>query len=39
MRRGAGGGRELEFEFATGPNYFFEIAKLRAARMLWAQVM
>lgn len=29
--------RGLTFVFATGSNYFFEIAKLRAARMLWAQ--
>lgn len=27
----------LTFVFAVGSNYFFEIAKLRAARMLWAQ--
>jgi methylmalonyl-CoA mutase len=27
----------VEFVFAAGSNYFFEIAKLRAARMLWAQ--
>ncbi len=25
------------FRFAVGSNYFFEIAKLRAARLLWAQ--
>ena len=25
------------FVFAIGSNYFFEIAKLRAARMLWAR--
>ena len=29
--------REIEFVFAVGSTYFFEIAKLRAARMLWAQ--
>lgn len=29
----------LVFVFATGSNYFFEIAKLRAARMLWAQAV
>ncbi|MDR3754514.1 MAG: methylmalonyl-CoA mutase family protein [Terracidiphilus sp.] len=27
----------LEFSFAVGSNYFFEIAKFRAFRMLWAQ--
>lgn len=31
--------RGLEFVFAIGPYYFIEIAKLRAARMLWAQVV
>src|SRR5215469_3478405 len=30
---------EIEFVFDTGPIFFFEIAKLRAARLLWAQVM
>lgn len=29
--------RPMEFVFAVGANYFFEIAKLRAARILWAQ--
>ncbi|MDR1728979.1 MAG: methylmalonyl-CoA mutase family protein [Acidobacteriota bacterium] len=29
---------EMEFVFAAGPSYFNEIAKLRAARLLWAQV-
>lgn len=29
----------LGFVFAVGSNYFFEIAKLRAARMLWAQAV
>jgi methylmalonyl-CoA mutase len=29
--------REIEFVFAVGSTFFFEIAKLRAARMLWAQ--
>ena len=28
---------EPEFVFAVGSNYFFEIAKLRAARLLWAR--
>jgi methylmalonyl-CoA mutase len=31
--------REMEFVFAIGPSYFLEIAKLRAARLLWAQVI
>jgi len=31
--------RKVEFVFAVGPTYFFEIAKLRAARMLWAQAV
>ena len=26
----------LQLSFAAGPNYFFEIAKLRAARLLWS---
>jgi len=30
--------RNLHFTFATGPVYFLEIAKLRAARMLWALI-
>jgi methylmalonyl-CoA mutase len=29
----------LEFSFAVGSNYFFEIAKLRAFRMLWARAV
>jgi methylmalonyl-CoA mutase len=29
----------LEFSFATGSNYFFEIAKFRAFRMLWARAV
>jgi methylmalonyl-CoA mutase len=29
----------MEFSFAAGSNYFFEIAKLRAARMLWAKIV
>ena len=28
----------IRFSFGTGSNYFFEIAKLRAARLLWALV-
>jgi len=29
--------RALEFNFSIGGNYFFQIAKLRAFRMLWAR--
>lgn len=29
----------IQFEFAIGSNYFFEIAKLRAFRYLWKQLM
>ncbi|HVN57644.1 MAG TPA: methylmalonyl-CoA mutase family protein [Bacteroidales bacterium] len=28
----------IRFSFGTGPNYFFEIAKLRAARLLWSVI-
>ena len=31
--------REMQFVFAVGSTYFFEIAKLRAARMVWAQAV
>ncbi|MDI9611492.1 MAG: methylmalonyl-CoA mutase family protein [Acidobacteriota bacterium] len=31
--------RGITFVFAVGPAYFMEIAKLRAARLLWAQVV
>jgi methylmalonyl-CoA mutase len=31
--------REIEFVFAVGSTYFFEIAKLRAARMVWARAV
>jgi methylmalonyl-CoA mutase len=31
--------RAVTFVFAVGPAYFMEIAKLRAARLLWAQVL
>ena len=31
--------REIEFVMAVGPSYFIEIAKFRAARLLWAQVV
>jgi methylmalonyl-CoA mutase len=30
---------KIEFVYAVGSSYFMEIAKLRAARMLWAQAM
>lgn len=30
--------RHLRFHFSIGANFFMEIAKLRAARMIWAQV-
>ena len=29
----------LEFSFAIGANYFFEVARLRAFRMLWSRVV
>jgi methylmalonyl-CoA mutase len=29
---------KIRFSFGTGSNYFFEIAKLRAARLIWAMV-
>lgn len=31
--------RQIEFVMAVGPSYFVEIAKLRAARLLWAQAV
>lgn len=31
--------RDIQFVFAVGSTYFVEIAKLRAARMLWAQAV
>jgi methylmalonyl-CoA mutase len=31
--------RAIYFDLSTGTNYFFEIAKLRALRLLWAQVV
>ena len=30
---------KIRFNFAVGGNYFMEIAKLRAARMLWANIV
>lgn len=32
-------GYRTVFAFATGSNYFMEIAKLRAARLLWTKIM
>ncbi len=29
----------INFTFAIGPNYFMEIAKFRAARLLWARIV
>ena len=29
----------MKFSFATGSNYFMEIAKLRAARLLWSKIV
>lgn len=31
--------QKIKFEMGAGPNYFIEIAKLRAARMLWAKIV
>jgi methylmalonyl-CoA mutase len=31
--------KNLQFIFTVGSNYFFEIAKLRAARLLWARIV
>ncbi len=31
--------RHLRFTFAVGGNFFMEVAKLRAARLLWSQVV
>ena len=31
--------RRVKFTFAVGANYFMEIAKFRAGRMLWAQIV
>ena len=31
--------KSIVFSFATGSSYFIEIAKLRAARMLWARIL
>lgn len=31
--------KSMRFTFGIGPNYFMEIAKLRAARVMWAKVL
>ena len=31
--------KQMTFSFSIGSNYFMEIAKLRAARMLWARII
>ncbi len=31
--------KTIKFRFAIGGNYFMEIAKIRAARLLWAQIV
>lgn len=31
--------KNMVFNFATGSNYFMEIAKIRAARMLWSKIV
>ena len=31
--------KSIKFNFGVGNNYFMEIAKLRAARLLWAQIV
>jgi methylmalonyl-CoA mutase len=31
--------KHMSFSFSVGSNYFMEIAKLRAARLLWAQII
>jgi methylmalonyl-CoA mutase len=36
---GAGIANQIAFDFPLGTNYFFEIAKLRAARLLWPAVV
>src|SRR5581483_4862745 len=36
---GAGIANHIAFDFPVGANYFFEIAKLRAARLLWPAIV
>ena len=31
--------KKIKFNFGVGSNYFMEIAKFRAARMLWADIV
>ncbi|MFH0760405.1 MAG: methylmalonyl-CoA mutase family protein [Bacteroidota bacterium] len=31
--------KKISFHLSVGSNYFFEIAKIRAARMLWARIL
>ena len=31
--------KKIKFEFGVGSNYFMEIAKFRAARWLWAEIV
>lgn len=31
--------QQIRFSFCIGPNFFMEISKLRAARVLWAQIV
>jgi methylmalonyl-CoA mutase len=31
--------KKIKFDIAVGGNYFFEIAKIRAARLLWAKIV
>ena len=31
--------KHMKFSFAVGPNFFLEIAKLRAARLIWAKIV
>lgn len=31
--------KKIKFNFGVGPNYFLEIAKFRAARLLWANIV
>ena len=38
-KRGVAAASEIQFIFAVGSTYFFEIAKLRAARLLWVQAV
>ena len=34
----ANAAKKVKFQFGVGPNYFLEIAKFRAARLLWANI-